>query len=263
MNPIEFLKQNGHDPDNFRTSVPQGPAFANSAVEYNHTAEQAKPRKRAFKQRIRRRNISVVRQELCAEYLATGNRDLTGLFLCWLMADVVNVCNAKYLCRKETFRHKERKHYSGLMDSWTHFNQDLLAGFSEDDKSKVTDMIDHFGDYIENEVEIFRLNIIGCIMDLDDKFRTVCGALCVCKLMISQARRAWEGMHRSQSLRDDAPTLHLASMEHHIIELMNEYFKRESHNLNRDVWFSTETAVRQAEENVIKKILKFLDEYKK
>lgn len=197
MNPIDFLKQNGVNPDNFRTNADRS-SLPQFAAEYNSSCLQVKSRARIPEKRVRRRrNLSDVRTDLYHEYFTTGNKDLTGLFISWLMADVVNVCNANYLCRRGTFRHQERKHYTALMKSWHHFNQDLIAGLDDETKCRVEKMIDDFGDYIYNEVEIFRLNIVGCIMHLDDNFRNLCGALCVCKLMISQARRAWDGMYKS------------------------------------------------------------------
>lgn len=176
------------------------------------------------------------------------------------MADIVNIINSRYLCLKGTFRHKEREHYSGMMDCWYHFNQDLLVGFKGERREQVETMIDDFGDYIANEVELFRISIVSCIRELDGNFRNLCGALCVCKLMISQARRAWDGMYKSQKMRNDAPTQRLKSMEHHIIELLNEFFKRET-RLQEDVNLAQVESVRSAEENTVKKILRFIKEY--
>jgi hypothetical protein len=51
-------------------------------------------------------------------------------------------------------------------------------------------------------------------------------------------------------------------MERRIAELMNHYFSREA-RLQEDMNLSTVDSVRRAEENVVKKILKFLKEYDK
>jgi hypothetical protein len=78
--------------------------------------------------------------------------------------------------------------------------------------------------------------------------------------MISQAVRAWMGMYRKEFRGDDSSFHLLQSMERHIAELMNHYFRRET-RLQNDINLSTVDSVRRAEENVVKKILKFLKEY--
>lgn len=262
MNPIEFLKQNGYNPDNFRTSVPQRTARARSAVEHNHTKEQVRRSKKATKKTLRARDISVVRQELFNEWFAKGTRELNGLFLPYLMLDMMQQANAEYLTKVD-FVKKERYHYTVMLNLYHRFNVNFFSRFTPEQKDAVIDMMDAISEYIHNELEIFRMQIMGCIMELSDVFRTTCGALCVCKLLISQSRIAWEGMYKSTLKNTDVFYKCIQGMETHITELMNEYFKRESDLLKREVQFSTESNVRHAEENVVKKILKFLKKYER
>ena len=176
------------------------------------------------------------------------------------MLDVFQLADDEHL-RKVAFKHKERKHYTALMDTYSTFNKCFFSQFSEDDKSMIIDMMDAFGDYIHNHVEIFRFNIEGCIMDIDENDRTVCGALCVCKLMVSQARVAWDGMYKGHIRVGDIDSHLIHTLEYHISELMNEYFKRFESRLQQDVQLTTVDTVRQAEENVVKQILEFLKTY--
>lgn len=260
MNPIEYLKQNEYNPDNFRTPTPQGSAPRNCQAQYYRTLRLTQQSKKDDSRRVpRRRNILDVRNNIINEWFATGNKDITGIFIPYLMLDVFQIVSSEYLSKVD-FRKEERKHYTGLMNTYHRFNTLFFSQLTEDRQDVVIQMFDDFGEYIHNKLEIFRLNIIGCIMQLPDGFRTTCGDLCVSKLMISQAVRAWKGMYRRQYRNDDSSFLLLQKMEHHITELMNEYFKRET-GLREDVNLSTVDTVRQAEENVIKEILKFLKEY--
>lgn len=260
MNPIEFLKQNGYNPDNFRTPTPQGSAPRNCQAQYYHTLRLTQPSKKDYSRRVpRRRNILDVRNDVINEWFATGNKDMTGIFVPYLMLDVFQIVSSEHLSKVD-FRKEERKHYTCLMNTYHRFNTLFFSELTEEQQDVVIQMFDNFGEYIHNKQEIFRLNIIGCIMQLPDGFRATCGDLCVSKLMISQAVRAWKGMYRRQFRSDDSSFLLLQKMEHHITELMNEYFKRET-GLREDVNLSTVDTVRQAEENVIKEILKFLKEY--
>lgn len=260
MNPIEFLMQNGYNPDNFRTPTPQGSAPRDCQSKYYHSVPQVRRRTPVYSLTpIRRQSVVKVRNNIINQWFATGNKDITGIFVPYLMLDVFQIVSSEHLSKVD-FRGKERKHYTCLMNAYHRFNSLFFQELTEDRQDVVIQMFDDFGEYIHNKLEIFRLNIIGCIMQLSDDFRKTCGDLCVSKLMISQAVRAWKGMYRRQFRGDDSSFLLLQSMEHHITELMDEYFKRAT-GLHEDVNFSTVDTVRQAEENVIKEILKFLKEY--
>ena len=102
---------------------------------------------------------------------------------------------------------------------------------------------------------------MGCIMDLRDDFRSTCGWLCVCKLLISQSVIAWRGMYKNVLHNTDTFYTLLVGMEKHITELMNHYFFREEYRLHQDVHFATVDTVRHAEGNVVKKILQFIKTY--
>lgn len=77
MNPIEFLKQNGYNPDNFRTDA-DGAQVPQFAAMYNSSCLEVRERKRVHKKRVlRRRNILDVRNDVINEWFRTGNRDMT------------------------------------------------------------------------------------------------------------------------------------------------------------------------------------------
>lgn len=175
------------------------------------------------------------------------------------MLDVFQIIASEHL-NKVDFQREERLHYTALMNDYHRLNSLFFQELTQEKQDVIIDMFDDFGKFIHNEVEIFRLCIIGCIMELPDDFRAVCGSLCVSKLMISQAVRAWMGMYRKQFRGDDSSFHLLRSMERHIAELMNYYFLREA-RLKEDLNLSTVDSVHRAEENVVKRILRFLKEY--
>lgn len=260
MNPIEFLQKNGLNPDNFRTDA-HGAQVSLFAAKYNSSCIEVRERKAVHKKRVpRRRDILDVRNDVFNEWFSTGNHDITGIFVPYLMLDVFQIVDYEYL-QKVDFAHKERKHYTALMNTYGTFNKVFFSRFSADKKDMIVDMMDAFEDYIHNHVEIFRLNIESTIMNLPEDFRLICGALCVCKLMISQARVAWKVIYKGQKLRHDVDTHYIKSMEYHITGLMEEYFARCSHDLPEDIWFSDSSDVRHAEKNTVKQILEFLKEY--
>lgn len=261
MNPIEFLKQNGYNPNHFRASATPEYATRDCAPEHNASPYIPRIRKNLFVARApRRHNISNVRRKLLQKWLSDGEKDMTGLFLPYLMLDVFQITENDYL-RKVDFGYGERKHYTDLMDAYSTFNSVFFQQFTPEQKSAIVDMMDVFGDYIHNHIEIFRFSIENTIMHLPEDFRHICGALCVCKLMISQARISRDGLYKGHMCSSDVDSHYIKSMEYHITRLMEEYFARCSHVLPEDIWFSDNSAVRQAEENVVKQILEFLKTY--
>jgi hypothetical protein len=214
--------------------------------------------KRRRKPRLR--DISVVRAELFDHWFATGEKDLNGLFLPYIMLDIMQVHANEHLAKMDLI-HKERQHYNKLMELYHTFNINFFSRLSQEPTNRIIDMMDSFSEYIHNEMEIFRMQIIGCIMDLSEDYRAACGWICVCKLLISQSVIAWKGMYKNTLKNTDPFFKLICGMEKHISELMNHFFLREQYRLHQDVQFSTVNTVRLAEENVIKKILKFIKEY--
>lgn len=107
-----------------------------------------------------------------------------------------------------------------MMNQYHRLNSLFFQDLTCEQKDAIIDMFDDFGEYIKNELEIFRLSIIGCIMELPDDFRAVCGALCIAKLMASQAVRAYMGMYRREFRAEDPSWNPLKSVEYNCSMLM-------------------------------------------
>ena len=259
MNPIEYLKQNGYDPDNFRTDA-DGAQVPQFAAKYNSSCLEVRERKAVYKKRVlRRRNILDVRNDVINEWFRTGNPDMTGIFVPYLMLDVMQIVASDHLAKVD-FQKEEVLFYNGMMNQYHRLNSLFFQDLTCEQKDAIIDMFDDFGEYIKNELEIFRLSIIGCVMELPDDFRAVCGSLCVAKLMASQAVRAYTGMYRKECRAEDPSWNPLRGVEYNCSKLMEHYFAREN-SLQQDCNLSSVDAVRRAEANVVKKILKFLKEY--
>lgn len=259
MNPIEFLQRHGLNPNNFRTDAgeAQAPQFA---AKYNSSCLEVRGSKRVNKKRVLRRNqIGDVRKRVINEWFETGNPDMTGIFVPYLMLDVMQIVASDHLAKVD-FQKEEVLFYNGMMNQYHRLNSLFFQDLTCEQRDAVIDMFDDFGEYIKNELEIFRLNIIGCIMELPDDFRAVCGSLCVAKLMASQAVRAYTGMYRKEFRAEDPSWNPLRSVEYNCSKLMEHYFSREN-SLQQDCNLSSVDSVRRAEANVVKKILKFLKEH--
>ena len=253
MNPIEFMKANGLAPEDYKAA----PTVA--VQDKRPVIARKRGTVKLVKQRRSRHQIGDVRKRVINEWFETGNPDMTGIFVPYLMLDVMQIVASEHLAKVD-FRKEEVLFYNGMMNQYHRLNSLFFQDLTTEQKDAVIDMFDEFGEYIKNELEIFRLNIIGCVMELPDDFRAVCGSLCVAKLMASQAVRAYMGMYRKEFRAEDPSWNPLKSVEFNCSKLMEHYFARQN-RLQQDCNLSTVDSVRRAEANVVKKILKFLKEY--
>lgn len=126
MNPIEFLMQNGYNPDNFRTPTPQGSAPRDCQTKYYHSVPQVRRRTPVYSLTpIRRQSVVKLRNNIINQWFATGNKDITGIFVPYLMLDVFQIVSSEHLSKVD-FRGKERKHYTCLMNAYHRFNSLFL-----------------------------------------------------------------------------------------------------------------------------------------
>ena len=253
MNPIEFMKANGLDPADYQ-AVPTV-AVQDKRPVIAHKRGTVK----LVKQRRSRHQIGDVRKRVINEWFETGNPDMTGIFVPYLMLDILQLVANEHLYKVD-FQQEETMYFNAMMSQYHRLNSLFFQDLTQEQTDAIIDMFDDFGEYIKNELEIFRLSIIGCIMELPDDFRAVCGSLCVAKLMASQAVRAYTGMYRKEFRAEDPSWNPLRGIEYYCSRLMEHYFAREN-SLQQDCNLSTVDAVRRAEANVVKKILQFLKEY--
>lgn len=254
MNPIDFVKMHGRNPEEFR---------AQGVQDLNARPRPTMPRRRneaPAKRRKCRRDISEVRRELYTEWFEYREQGMAGLFVAHLMLDVLQIIAGEYLSKAE-LRHKERHHYTLMMDDYHNFMNLFFQDVDKARHGEVVDMMDAFGEFIHNDLEIFRFNVAGCDMALKEEFRDIGGALCCCKLMACQAMMAWKSMLRGQDLRFDSQTIALAGVEHHCSELAAEFCKREV-SLKNEVAPSVVDRVKRAEECVVNRIVEFVNTYR-
>lgn len=138
MNPIDFLKQNGLNPEDFRTQTPVAPL--RPVIPCYEMRKKRKPRLR---------DISIVRAELFDQWFSNGEKELNGLFLPYIMLDIMQIHANEHLTRID-FVHKERYHYNKMMELYHTFNINFFSRLSQEQTNRIIDMMDSFSEYIHN-----------------------------------------------------------------------------------------------------------------
>ena len=93
MNPIEFMKANGLDPEDYKAA----PTVA--VQDKRPVIARKRGTVHLVKQRRSRRQIGDVRKSVINEWFETGNPDMTGIFVPYLMLDVMQIVASEHLAK--------------------------------------------------------------------------------------------------------------------------------------------------------------------
>jgi hypothetical protein len=121
---------------------------------YNSSCLEVRERKAVHKKRVlRRRNILDVRNDVINEWFRTGNRDMTGIFVPYLMLDVFQIIASEHLNSLD-FRKEEQLHYTELMNDYHRLNSLFFQELTAEQKDAVIDMFDVTGNYLYPRVSV-------------------------------------------------------------------------------------------------------------
>ena len=265
MNPIEFLKHQGYDTHLFRSNTPQQTAIASCQAKYYDTLPPAKPSKKTRKKRVIRAvdapNVqahSLLTTFLHAHGWTSNGKTIMGVFIPYLLADLVYLTHDEYL--KGRLKQKAKKHCNAMMDSYDKFIHDFFKPLNEALTDEAVDMMDEFGRFIHNDLEIFRLATIQPLSGYPLEFRKTLSAICVCRLLCAHADRTWTLLF-SDPMGKHEVNPHLASMEHNSAEMFRWFTKdyQSADILNIDL--PDFPIVRESMCRVSDRILEFIKEY--
>ena len=262
MNPIEFLKQNGHDPNNFRQDIPQGPAIANHEAKYHGAFKETPRRKAVPKKAVRRRpaqlsGYSLLDRFLIAKGFTTNGKTVYGPLVPYLLCDLVMITHDEYL---KDLKGKEKYHCKQMMKNYEWFIKDFFACFSDEYKDQAVELMDEFGEYLHNHLEIFRLSVMQPLMEYPSEFRTLLSAICVCRLLTSQADLVYSSIYYTP-MGKKIKHPQLQAMEYHSRQMFVWFTKRDAGANVCSIDLSDFPDIRSSMNRVNDRILEFIKEY--
>lgn len=228
MNPLSFLQQHGLSPDNFRDSVPlRAPGTDAATARYRALTPIAtgdkmspQPAGRGYSRYSAPAPDTLLGKFLLAKGWRGSSKTAYGPLVPYLLADLVMLTYEEYL--KHHLTHAPKKHARAMMESYHRFIHDFFNCFGEADKDAVIDLMDTFGGYLHNDLEVFRLSIQAPLMEYPSEFRTRLSAICVCRLLSAHANECYSAMY-STTQSNDPSRHHIHSMEHCSRELFASY----------------------------------------
>lgn len=254
MNPIEFLKQNGLNPADYQTALPP--------TKVTLTAPELPiPKRRKVKCKLWK--TVEVSHSLLSTYLArrgwtTNGKTIAGPFIPYLLADLIYITHDEYL--KNKLSRKAKYHANAMMQAYDVLIHDFFNTFDKEQVTEAVDMMDNFGEFIHNELEIFRLNVTQPLMDHPLEFRQPFSAICVCRLLATHADRTWELLFSGAYGERDI-NQHLRSIEHHSAEMFYWFCKENQRANAMNINLIGCPNVEQSMKRVSDKILEFIHNY--
>ena len=185
MNPIEFLRRNGLNPDNFRTA----PVVANVRGEYYNPKPVERPK------------VAMPGVKAVAAYMKSRgleNVSCRGIepILPFLIADSFMLLDDDL--KGYAFTEEEKHYHDRLMEHFWEFNHSLYKCLDDETKSELADIVEEFSDYISHDLDVFRYAIVGPIMHVDKGFRETYSVLATARMLIHQACRFYEDIYRTR-----------------------------------------------------------------
>ena len=251
MNPIDFLKQNGLDPEKFRT--------APLKVDVNVRDGYYSPK---LPKPVERPKVAMPGVKAVAEYMRSKgyeNVNCVGIepILPFLIVDSFMLLDEEYLKGYE-FTEEESHFHERLMEHYWAFNHQVYDGMSAEAKSEIADIVDEFSDYISHDLDVFRYAVVAPLMHVDKGFRETYSALAAARVLVFQCCRFYEGIYRTKGDRPHRNE-HLYWMEHHVNKLISEFVKRV--RLDKAVNENEHESIRLAVKCVNRRIVRFVNDF--
>ena len=254
MNPIEFLKQNGLNPADYQTALPP------TRVTLT-TPELPLPKRRKVKCKMWK--TVEVSHSLLSTFLAkrgwvTNGKTIAGPFIPYLLADLIYLTHEEFL--KNKLSRKAKFHCNAMMENYHTFIHDFFSTFDNEQTNEAVDMMDNFGEFIHNDLEVFRFSIVQPLMDYPLEFRQTLSAICVCRLLATHADRTWELLFSGAYGEKDI-NKQLRAIDHHSAEMYNWFCKENQRANAAKIDLINQPAVELSMKRVSDKILEFIHKY--
>ena len=136
-------------------------------------------------------------------------------FMPMLLMDAMNILYVEYIAPLP-LRHREKQLRTRWHDAYTHFISEFFLPFDDDQKGEICDLMNDFESAIHNEVEMFRVTVMGKFMKYDTDVRLTLSTILACNALAQSAQILYYAQRKKYNS-------HIASVEAWSLKLLNEY----------------------------------------
>lgn len=136
-------------------------------------------------------------------------------FMPMLLMDAMNMLYDEYIAPLP-LRHEQKRLRSWWHEAYKHYiNQEFMA-FNDDQKCEICDLMNDFEEYINNEVEMFRVASMSKFMLYDTDIRITLSAILACNALAQSAQILYKAQRRKENA-------YISSVESWSLKFLNEY----------------------------------------
>jgi len=171
-----------------------------------------------------------------------------------LMLDIVFDIYCK-LIRDLECRHKVKQAKTAWKESYTTFNRDFFSCYNTDESLLVTDRMDDFEKYVNNEVVMLKLAIMNEMPKHEDfEVRNTVSSAMLCNILAQAAQVFWEKNYRISDRRGEV-NFNIQGLVNATYKFANEYHKtKDTVNIN----LNESKAVEKAWDNLSLKLVQYI-----
>ena len=136
-------------------------------------------------------------------------------FMPMLLMDAMNMLYEEYIAPMP-LKHREKQLRTRWHEAYRHYMSFEFLAFSEDEQTELCNIMDDFNAHIHNEVEMFRITIMGKFMQYDTNIRLTLSAILACNALAQSAQI----IYRAQRRKNNS---YIESIEAWSLKLLNEY----------------------------------------
>lgn len=144
----------------------------------------------------------------------SGTRDGM-VFTPMFIMDAMNMIYEEYI-DPLVLKHKEKLLRSRWHDSYEHYIKTEFCAFNDDQKVEICDLMDEFGSFIHNEVEVFRATVMSKFMKYDTDIRLVISATLSCNVLAQAAQIIHKAQYHCENRN-------IAGVESWSLKFLNAY----------------------------------------
>lgn len=140
------------------------------------------------------------------------------------------------------------------IDAYNQFNRDFFSAFTDDQQDAIIDRMDDFCEYINNDVEIARVQVMNVMKEDCIDMQMTVSSIMLCNVLAQAANTVWRNTYVK---RDGSPlrNAYIDAMERWSYKFMNAY-----HGRSTNVDPNKSEGVSKAVSALCRRIIRWLNE---
>lgn len=136
-------------------------------------------------------------------------------FMPMLLMDAMNLLYEEYIAPLP-LKHREKHLRTQWHEAYKHYISQEFMAFDDDQKCEICELMNDFEEYINNEVEMFRVASMSKFMSYDTDIRITLSAILACNALAQSAQILYKAQRRKENP-------YIASVESWSLKILNEY----------------------------------------